>query len=116
MRQPRRQSEMQRQTDAFRNRVLALEGMATGQLSTAYADVLSQLEPRIEALSLQIAEAIANGQQPGVCHCMPPQVAMIVVPQGLVVQTQFPQPHSAMWCAAWQMRQTPIAEGPETEQ
>ncbi len=46
----------------------------------------------------------AVGSIPGVCHCMPPQVFGIMLPQGLGIQTAFPQPHSAMWCTAWQPR------------
>lgn len=66
MRQSRRQSELQRQTDAFRAKVLAMESESTRLLSQTYADALTVLEPRILALSKQIEEARANGQEPGI--------------------------------------------------
>lgn len=66
MRQSRRQSEMQRQTAAFRQRVVAMEAASTELLSAAYADVLVALEPRLIALTNQIAEARANGESPGI--------------------------------------------------
>lgn len=66
MRASRRQSEMERQTEAFRRRVLAMEAQSTQLLSASYADVLTQLEPRILALSEQIAAAQAAGEPVGI--------------------------------------------------
>lgn len=59
-------SELQRQTDAFRQKVLAMEAESTRLLSETYADALTVLEPRIIALSKQIEEARANGQEPNI--------------------------------------------------
>lgn len=61
-----RPSTLQRQTDAFRAKVLAMESESTRLLSQTYADALTVLEPRILALSKQIEEARANGQEPGI--------------------------------------------------
>ena len=66
MRATPRQSEMQRATDEFRARVLAMEQQATQILSATYQDALNTLEPRIVALSKQIEEARANGEEPGI--------------------------------------------------
>lgn len=66
MRTTARQSEMQRATDAYRQRVLAMEQQATQILSATYQDALNELEPRIIALSKQIEEARANGEEPGI--------------------------------------------------
>lgn len=63
---PQRVSTLQRQTDAFRAKVLAMESESTRLLSQTYADALTVLEPRILALSKQIEEARANGQEPGI--------------------------------------------------
>lgn len=57
-----RRSTLQRQTDAFRQKVIAMEAESTRLLSATYADALKVLEPRIVALSGQIAAAQAAGE------------------------------------------------------
>lgn len=66
MRTAPRQSELQRRTDEFRQKVLAMEAESTRLLSATYADALTVLEPRIIELAKQIEEARQNGEEPGI--------------------------------------------------
>lgn len=47
----------------------------------------------------------SGGQVKGACHRFPPAVYLLGNgPQGPVVQTQFPMPHSKMWCGEFSPR------------
>lgn len=54
--------DLLRQSEQFRQRVATMEMQATGVLGAAYADVLTQLEGRLDALERRIAERQAAGE------------------------------------------------------
>ena len=46
-----------------------------------------------------------DGEVKGACHRFPPSVFVLGNgPQGPVMQTQFPMPHSKMWCSEFSPR------------
>lgn len=55
-------SDLQRQTDQFRARLIAMDRQASAVLSESFSGVLGALEPRINALDAAIAERIASGE------------------------------------------------------
>jgi hypothetical protein len=55
-------SDLQRETDAFRQRLINMDRQASQVLGAAYADTLKALQPRLDALESQIAARIASGE------------------------------------------------------
>ena len=45
---------------------------------------------------------VGVGPTSGECHCHPPSVHLVMTPNGPMIQTQFPLPHSLMWCGEYQ--------------
>jgi hypothetical protein len=55
--------------------------------------------------SLGAAQLNGTGEVKGTCHRLPPVVFMLGRgPDGPVMQTQFPMPHSKMWCSEFSPR------------
>jgi SPP1 gp7 family putative phage head morphogenesis protein len=55
-------SDLQRETDAFRQRLIAMDRQASAVLSQSFSQVLDGLEPRLQSLERQIAERLAAGE------------------------------------------------------
>jgi SPP1 gp7 family putative phage head morphogenesis protein len=55
-------SDLQRETDAFRSRLIRMDRQASAVMSATYADVLGQLEGRITALDAAITARIDAGE------------------------------------------------------
>jgi SPP1 gp7 family putative phage head morphogenesis protein len=55
-------SDLQRETDAFRQRLIAMDRQASAVLSQSFAQVLDGLEPRLQSLERQIAQRLAAGE------------------------------------------------------
>jgi SPP1 gp7 family putative phage head morphogenesis protein len=55
-------SDLQRETDAFRQRLITMDRQASAVLSQSFSQVLDGLEPRLQSLERQIAERLAAGE------------------------------------------------------